>query len=144
MDLDALKRFLVDLIDEEFSPRPVEISPRWANGTLVLRPEGDQQAKEVPLEVFFKKLTGLRESLRVLEQKLNNHEGLSSEDKAGLQAYLTKCYGSLTTFNILFKNDKDKFVGSGSGSGGKAPAEPKEKLTMGEARRRLGLREHGE
>ena len=144
MELEAFKRFLIEIIDEEFSPRPVEIGPRWATGTLVLKPEGDQQAKEVPLDVFFKKLTGLRESLRVLEQKLNNHDGLSVADKATFQAYITKCYGSLTTFNILFKNDKDKFVGSGSGSGSGGKAEPKEKLTMGEARRRLGLNEYGE
>ena len=142
MELDALKRFIIDVIDEEFGPKPVEIAPRWAGGTMLLKPGGDTQAKEVPLEVFFKKLTGLRESLRVLEQKLNNHDALSTEDKATFQGYLTKCYGSLTTFNILFRNDKDKFVGSGSGGGGKD--EPKEKLTMAEARRRLGLREHGE
>ena len=140
MEVDVLKQFLIDLIDEEFSPRPIEIGSRWANGTLILKPEGDQQAKEVPIEVFFKKITGLRESLRVLEQKLNNHDELSLEDKATFQSYITKCYGALTTFNILFKNDKDKFVGSGN----KVNSEPKEKLTMAEARRRLGLREHGE
>lgn len=140
MDIEALKVFLVALVEEEFGPKPIEIGPKWAGGTLVLRPEGDQQSKEVPIEVFFKKLTGLRESLRVLEQKLNNHDGLSAEDKATFQSYLTKCYGSMTTFNILFKNDKDKFVGSGSGG----KDEPKEKLTVGEARKRLGLREHGD
>jgi hypothetical protein len=142
MDADALKTFLIALIDEEFGPKPVEIGPRWAGGTLVLKPSGDQQAKEVPIEVFFKKLTGVREALRVLEQKLNNHDGLSTEDKATFQGYLTKCYGSMTTFNILFKNDKDKFVGSGKGGGGDDDG-PKEKLTMGEARRRLGLKEYG-
>lgn len=142
MDLDALKRFMIELLDEEFGPRKVEIGPRWAGGTMTLKPEGDQQPKEVPIEVFFKKLTGLRENLRVLEQKINNHDGINTEDRAAFQGYITKCYGSLTTFNILFKHDKDKFVGSGSsGSGG---SEPKEKMTMAEARKRLGLREHGE
>ena len=140
MDLDALKSFLIALVDEEFGPRPIDIAPRWAGGVMTLKPEGDTAPKDVPIEVFFKKLTGLRESLRVLEQKLNGHERLTTEDKATLQAYITKCYGSMTTFNILFKHDKDKFVGSG----GKGAEDPKEKLTMGEARRRLGLREHGE
>jgi hypothetical protein len=140
MDLDALKSFLIALVDEEFGPRPVELAPRWAGGTMTLKPEGDQQPKDVPIEVFFKKLTGIRESLRVLEQKVNGHERLTTEDKVTLQGYVTKCYGSLTTFNILFKHDKDKFVGSG----GKGPEEPKEKLTLAEAKRRLGLREHGE
>lgn len=140
MDLEALKRFMIDLVDEEFGPKPVEIAPRWAGGMLVMKPAGDHQAKDVPIEVFFKKMTGLRESLRVLEQKINAHDGLSAEDKATFQSYLTKCYGSLTTFNILFKNDKDKFVGSG----GKGPGESEPKLTVAEARKRLGLREHGE
>jgi hypothetical protein len=141
-----LKRFIIDLIEEEFGPKPVEIGARWAGGTLVLKPTGDNQPKEVPLEVFWKKLTGIRESLRVLEQKINGSDALSAEDRTTFQGYITKCYGSLTTFNILFKNDKDKFVGSGDGpKGANVPTDDKgAKLTMGEARKRLGLREHGE
>ena len=143
MDNNELKRFLIDLIDEEFSPRPVPLSKRWAGGMMILKPDNDTQSKEVPLEVFFKKLMGLRESLRVLEQKLNNHEGLTAEDKSSFQAYVTKCYGSLTTFNIFFRDDKDKFVGSGSASGSSGgKEEEKEKLTVVEARRRLGLNEY--
>ncbi len=152
MDANELKRFMIDLIDEEFSPRPVPLSKRWAGGVMILRPDNDTQPKEIPLEIFFKKLMGLRESLRVLEQKINNHETLPSEDKTTFQAYVTKCYGSLTTFNILFRDDKDKFVGSGSGSdssssgSGSAPGgrddRKDEKLTVAEARRRLGLNEY--
>lgn len=144
MDTNELKRFLVELIDEEFTPRPVALHKRWAGGTLILKPDNDTQAKEVPIEVFFKKLTGIRESLRVLEQKLNNHTALGVEDKATFQGYLTKCYGSLTTFNILFKEDKDKFVGAGSSSGGGSGDTKEPKLTVGEARKRLGLNEYGE
>lgn len=142
MDTNELKRFLIDVIDEEFSPRPIPISKRWAGGTMTLKPDNDTQPKDVPLEVFFKKLLGVRESLRVLEQKINNHDALSPEDKATMQSYVTKCYGSLTTFNILFRDDKDKFVGGGSGSGSGGKDEPAEKLTLAEAKRRLGLNEY--
>lgn len=141
MDLDQLKRFIIDVLDEEFAPRPIPLAKRWAGGTMVLKPDNDTQAKEIPLEIFFKKLLGLRESLRVLEQKINNHPSLSAEDRATMQSYMTKCYGSLTTFNILFKDDKDKFVGAGSGGGSDAKDE---KLTLGQARKKLGLNEYGD
>jgi hypothetical protein len=142
MDNTELKKFLIDLIDEEFSPRPVALAKRWAGGTLILKPDNDTQVKEVPLEIFFKKITGIREALRVLEQKLNNHDALGAEDKATLQSYVTKCYGSLTTFNVLFRDDKDKFVGAGSGSSSESSGKSDEKLTVAEARRRLGLNEY--
>ncbi len=134
MDLEAFKSFMIALIDEEFAPRAVPLSKRWAGGTIVLKPDNDTQPKEIPLEIFFKKILGIRESLRVLEQKINNHAALGPEDRTTLQAYVTKCYGSLTTFNVLFKDDKDKFVGSGSGT-----EEEKPKMTVGEAKRRLGM-----
>lgn len=146
MDLPDLKKFLIALIDEEFGPNPITIGPKWEGGTLILKPSGDQQAKEIPIEVFFKKITSIRDNLRVLEQKLNTLETLTPTDKATLQGYITKSYGTLTSFNILFKNDKDKFVGVSSGqkkSEDSIDGLP-EKLTVGEARRRLGLREHGE
>lgn len=138
MDQEALKNFIRDLIDEEFGPRPVELSKRWVGGQMVLQPANDTQAKEVPLEIFFKKLLTVRDALRVLEQKINSHPQLSAEDKATFHGYITKSYGTLTSFNILFKEDKDKFVGSGSGgSEEKAPG-----MTVGEAKRRLGLNEY--
>lgn len=143
MDLEQLKRFIIEILDEEFSPRPIPMAKRWAGGTLVLKPDNDTQPKEIPLEIFFKKLLGVRESLRVLEQKINNHSGLSPEERATWQSYLTKCYGSLTTFNILFKDEKDKFVGAGSGHGGGEDSKG-EKLTLGMARKRLGLNEYGD
>ena len=95
----------------------IELGRRWVGGTLRLVPgkEGTQ-TKEVPIEAFFKKIIGVRDRLRVLEQKINAHPGLSPEDKLELEAYITRCYGSLTTFNALFAADESHFKGQGEGS----------------------------
>jgi hypothetical protein len=90
------------------------IADRWAGGQLVLKPgKAGTQEKVVPIEVFFRKLVGVRERLRVLEQRINNHPKLADEDRLQLQDYLTRIYGSLTTFNLLFAEPADRFVGSG-------------------------------
>lgn len=102
---------VVEALGLEKSDALVEgLANRWQSGTLSLQP-GDTslQAKEVPLETFFHKIVMLRNNLRVLEQKVNASEKLSEADKVEMQQYITRCYGSLTTFNILFKKKEDQF-----------------------------------
>ena len=96
----------------------LELGKRWVGGTLKLVPgKDDTQARDIPIEMFFKKLVGVRDKLRVLEQKINSHPSLAPEEKLELQGYITRCYGSLTTFNVLFANRASGFVGQGDREG---------------------------
>ena len=95
-----------------------EISPiadRWKKGTLILRSADANLAdKEIPIDTFFHKIVMVRDKVRVMEQKINSNKILNDQDKVDLQQYITRIYGSLTTFNVLFKLKSDHFVGSRS------------------------------
>jgi len=94
----------------------VPLGDRWTGGTLVLQPaDKTLKPKEIPIDDFFHKIVMLRDRLRVLEQQVNSHKKLNDEDKVNLQQYITRCYGSLTTFNVLFKNKEHWFVGEKTG-----------------------------
>lgn len=90
----------------------VPLGDKWIKGTLLLQPfDKSLKPKEIPVEDFFHKIVMLRDRLRVLEQNINSNKTLSDEEKVNIQQYITRCYGSLTTFNVLFKNKEDWFVG---------------------------------
>ena len=87
-----------------------ELAPKWKGGKLVLHPTNPTLAtKELEVELFFHKIVMMRNNLRVLEQKVNSSETLSSADKFDWQQYITRCYGSMTTFNLLFKDKESNF-----------------------------------
>ncbi|HVI97384.1 MAG TPA: hypothetical protein VM753_25440 [Anaeromyxobacter sp.] len=120
--LPALPEELTDMTREEFAEAirealrdegtEVRLAPRWEGGTVVLKPgDAQTQAKEIPLDGLFHKIVMIRDRLRVLEQRINAHDKLSDAEKIEMQQYVTRCYGSLTTFNLLFRDERERFVG---------------------------------
>lgn len=93
----------------------VAIADKWKGGTMILQPKDSNLSnKEIPIDTFFHKIIMLRDRLRVMEQKINASRTLEEQDKIDLQQYITRCYGSLTTFNVLFKNNSQQFKGESS------------------------------
>lgn len=112
MNADEFRDVLREVIRDELGVADVELGGRWSGGEMVLKPGKEGTAeKRIPIEALFHKIIMIRDKLRVLEQKVNTHAQLSAEDKVQLQQYVTHCYGSLTTFNILFADRDDGFTG---------------------------------
>ena len=111
-DIELLLR---RIIREETGLTPVPMAEKWLGGEMILRPgKADLQEKSWPIETFFHKVVMLRNRLRVLEQQINGAE-IPEDLKVKLQGYITGCYGTLTSFNILFAEEEDRFRGSSSG-----------------------------
>ena len=106
---------LIEILDQFLGiSEVVRLGDKWEGGTITLQPaDSSLKPKEMPVESFFHKMVMLRDRLRVLEQNINSHKKLDDEDKVHLQQYITRCYGSLTSFNVLFKYSHDNFKGSG-------------------------------
>ncbi len=112
---EEMKRIVTEALEEWVGPSRARMAYKWHGGKLIIQPEDtSKSSKELDIEVFFHKIVMLRESLRVLEQKLNNHPNLDDEDRVQLQQYISRIYGTLTTFNVLFANEEDRFVGQKS------------------------------
>ncbi len=88
------------------------IATKYRGGTMIIKPADETlKEKEIPIETFFHKIVMVRDRLRVIEQKINSNKALSEAEKVNLQQYITRSYGSLTTFNVLFKDKNESFSG---------------------------------
>ncbi|MFW5701087.1 MAG: hypothetical protein ACOCWM_05295 [Cyclobacteriaceae bacterium] len=112
-DVKEFEHIFRNVLDEYgLMQETVELGEKWQGGTLILKPANESmQSKEIPIETFFHKIVMLRDRLRVLEQNINSNKKLTDEEKVNLQQYITRIYGSLTTFNVLFSDKEDFFVG---------------------------------
>ncbi len=112
VDRQELKRVVREVLEEESAFGYTPIADRWAGGTLIIKPQDESlQSKEIPIDTFFHKIVMVRDRMRVLEQKINASK-MSDAEKVELQQYITKVYGSLTTFNILFREKEDRMTGA--------------------------------
>ena len=113
LTLQEVEKVLRYVLDEQSALQEVvPLGDKWIGGNMILQPANlSLKPKEIPIESFFHKIVMLRDRLRVLEQNINSHPGLSDEEKVNMQQYITRIYGSLTSFNILFADNKHYFVG---------------------------------
>lgn len=113
LTLKEIEKALRYVLDEQSALQElVPLSDKWTGGTMILQPaNASLKPKEIPIESFFHKIVMVRDRLRVLEQNINSHPVLTDEEKVNLQQYITRIYGSLTSFNILFADKEHYFVG---------------------------------
>lgn len=112
-EIEKVLRFVLE--EQNALQEIVPLGDKWIGGNILMQPANlSLKPKEIPIEGFFHKIVMLRDRLRVLEQNINSHPVLSDEEKVNLQQYITRIYGSLTTFNILFADKEHYFVGAKS------------------------------
>jgi len=112
-EIEKVLRFVLE--EQSALLEIVSLSDKWTGGNMILQPANPSlKAKEVPIESFFHKIVMVRDRLRVLEQNINSHAGLSDQEKVNMQQYITRIYGSLTSFNILFADKEQYFIGAKS------------------------------
>ncbi len=113
--LSDLKNAVAEVLEDKYgAEEKVMLGNKWMGGNVILQPGSSElQAKEIPIETFFHKIVMVRDRLRVMEQQINAHKKLTDEEKVELQQYVTRIYGSLTTFNVLFRYTEDQFKGTG-------------------------------
>jgi hypothetical protein len=113
LTLSEVEKVIRYVLDEQAALQEVvPLGDKWLGGNMLLQPaNASLKPKEIPIEIFFHKIVMLRDRLRVLEQNINSHPGLTDEEKVNMQQYITRIYGSLTSFNILFAETKHYFVG---------------------------------
>jgi len=113
LTLDDVKNALNDIFEEwNLKQEIVPLGDKWKNGKLIIKPaDSSLKEKEIPIDTFFHKIVMVRDRLRIIEQKINSNKKLDDSDKVDIQQYITRIYGSLTTFNVLFKIKEDNFVG---------------------------------
>jgi len=112
-EIEKVLRFVLE--EQSALQEIVPLGEKWIGGNMNLQPANlSLKPKEIPIESFFHKIVMVRDRLRVLEQNINSHPGLSDEEKVNMQQYITRIYGSLTSFNILFADKEQYFVGAKS------------------------------
>lgn len=110
MDAVELKVLAKQLVREMDAVNNADLAPKWQNGTIRLIPDNpDLKEHDIPIDTFMHKIVMVRNNLRVLEQQINSSEDLSEGERIKFQSYITRCYGSLTSFNFLYSNEEDKF-----------------------------------
>lgn len=106
-ELRMLAKFIVEEMQSQHS---ADLAPKWEDGTIVIKPKDTSSlSHEIPIDKLLHKIVMLRDNLRVLEQQINSNDTLSEGEKVKFQSYISRCYGSLTSFNFLFRNESDKF-----------------------------------
>ncbi|MCA1762192.1 MAG: hypothetical protein ABR574_09000 [Cryomorphaceae bacterium] len=107
----ALRKVIQEFVEK---PGTLQLAQKWEGGTMVFKPGNPElQSKEVPITTFWHKIVMVRDRLRVLEQNINSNEKLTDGEKVQMQQYISRIYGSLTTFNILFADKEEQFTSKG-------------------------------